>query len=160
MKRKAVRRIVLFFTFLIALFGCEQAEYLDSPEQIIEAGNYSGRFIFTEHGIVSQGNVYFTFTSDSYSCTPEIEFLPPDGGGKYEILNEKIILTDLSAHRANFDWSLILNSEFLFIRKDEKIFLIQKGKKRERQRYIELTKLLTDSLSYESMMDLEQSEVL
>lgn len=140
MKRKAVRRIVLFFTFLIALFGCEQVEYFDNQEHIIEAGNYSGLFIFTEHGIVSQGNVYFTFTSDSYTCTPEIEFLPPGGGGKYEILNEKIILKDLIGHRANFNWSLILNGEFLFIRKDEKIFLIQKDKKRDRLRYIELNK--------------------
>jgi len=86
---------------------------------------------------------------------PEIEFLPPIGGGKYDLIGEKIILTDLSPHRAHFDWSLILNGEFLFTRKDKSIILFQKDKKRERQRYVKLTKSTADSLFSEIMQGLE-----
>lgn len=135
-------RQIILFSFLVILFGCKDksTDCFTDQAQSVEAGNYSGIFIFTEKGNISHGNVRFTFTIDSYTCVPETQYLPPSGSGKYKIMNEKIILTDLVPHTAEFDWSLILNGEFLFIKKNEAIILIQKDKKRDRLRYIELNK--------------------
>lgn len=133
-------KLLICSCLTIILFGCQLTENWDDPAQHIESGNYSGLFIFTEHSNVSQGNVNFTFTSDSYTCVPEIPYLPPRGGGKYEIKSERILLTDLFPHTAEFDPSLILNGEFLFIKKNEVIIFIQKDKKRDRLRFMELTK--------------------
>lgn len=146
---------IIVFTIILLFAGCETLDFSEDTIQNIEAGNYSGIFIFTQKNNVSQGKVKFTFTDNSYTCIPETQYLPPRGGGKYEIKSERILLTDLFSHTAEFDPSLILNGEFLYVRNNETIILIQKDKKRGRQRYIELTKLLADSLSSEFMRDLE-----
>ncbi len=146
---------IIVFSIMPLFAGCETLDFSEDTIQNVESGSYSGIFVFTQKNNVSQGKVKFTFTDNSYTCVPEIEFLPPIGGGKYDLIGEKIILTDLSPHRAHFDWSLILNGEFLFTRKDKSIILFQKDKKRERQRYVKLTKSTADSLFSEIMQGLE-----
>jgi hypothetical protein len=47
----------------------------------------------------------------------------------------------MMAHTAKFDWTLILNGEFLFSKNNDTIVLIQEDRLRNRFRHIELTKL-------------------
>ena len=141
-------KLIILFSFTIILFGCQSTDFWDDPRHYIEPGNYSGIFIFTENGNISQGNVRFTFTCNSYTCIPETLYLPPIGGGSYKIINEKIILKDLVPHTAEFDPSLILNGEFLFIKNNETIILMQEDKIRNRSRYLELI-IQADSMFYE-----------
>ena len=138
----------IIFSLLVFLIGCESIGFLSDQDYIIEAGNYVGNFIFTEKGNVSEGKVKFTFINNSYTCIPETQYLPPTGGGSYKIINEKIILKDLVPHTAEFDPSLILNGEFLFIKNNETIILMQEDKIRNRSRYLELI-IQADSMFYE-----------
>jgi len=131
---------IIALSFLMLFVGCEISDFSNDQIHSIEAGNYSGIFIFREKGYVSQGKVKFSFTENSYTCIPETQYLPPRGGGKYKIKIERIHLTDLFPHTAEFDPSLILNGEFLIVRKNIMIILTQKDEKRNRERYIELTK--------------------
>ena len=141
-------KLIILFSFTIILFGCQSTDLWDDPRHNIEPGNYYGIFIFTENGNTSQGNVRFTFTCDSYTCVPETQYLPPTGGGSYKIINEKIILKDLVPHTAEFDPSLILNGDFLFIKNNKTIVLMQEDKIRNRSRYLELI-IQADSMFYE-----------
>jgi len=66
----------------------------------------------TDSSFTDSGPATFIFTDTSYSCWGEKYLLPPSGGGKYSIIDDKMVLNDTSYHTAEFDWTLILNGEF------------------------------------------------
>jgi hypothetical protein len=79
-------------------------------------GNYRGTFTITHStGLVQSGNVTFTFTGAQYTCTPERLYLPPSGGGSFELVGQAIRLRDTAVHTAEFDGTLILGGEFSFL---------------------------------------------
>ena len=74
-----------------------------------------------------------------YSVIPEIRFLPPTGGGVYQVNNNVIIFSDTIPH-TEFDWTLILDGEFKFSLDDQVLTLRQNDTKYNRVRIISLTK--------------------
>lgn len=130
----------IIFVILLLIVGCKDKSTDSTTINAIEAGKYNGVFTFTENGETAIGNVEFTFTDTSYKCVPVKKYLPPVGEGKYEIQKDKIILTDMMIHTAEFDWTLILGGEFDFIKNGNTVVLVQEDKERNRFRKIELSK--------------------
>ena len=130
---------LLLFTLLLFV-GCKDKSTNSSNSPLIEVGEYNGIFTFTENDYTSTSNVKFTFTDTIYTCIPQKAYMPPTGGGKYEYQKDKIVLTDMVMHTAEFDWTLILGGEFNYSKSGNTIILIQEDKNRNRFRKIELTK--------------------
>lgn len=135
-----MKQSILFIAFLL-IFSCKDKLTESSAVSPLEKGEYSGVFTFTENGNTATGNVKFTFTDTSYTCTPEKRYLPPAGGGKYELQKDKLILTDLVIHTTEFDWTLILGGYFNYSKNSNTFVLTQEDKVYNRMRHIELTKL-------------------
>ena len=131
---------ILLVTLLLVI-GCKDKSTESSNSPLIERGEYNGIFTFTENENTSTSNVKFTFTDTLYTCVPQKVYMPPTGGGKYELQKDKIVLTDMVMHTAEFDWTLILGGDFSYSKSGNTIILIQDDKARNRFRKIELTKI-------------------
>ncbi len=129
----------LLIIILISFFNsCTEEEEIYST---IDDGIYEGTFIIVESdGKMYSGKVTFTFNKSTYTCVPEIRYLPPSGGGSFQTNKNKIMLEDKVIHTAEFDWTLILNGEFYFIYDGNKLILKQNDMNHNRYRDIELLK--------------------
>lgn len=129
----------LLFVVIIFLYGCKEKSVQPNDTDCVLNGTYAGVFSLIQNENVLSGNVTFFFKDTTYSCIPETALLPPTGGGKFEIAGNKIILTDMAVHTANFDWTLILNGEFSYTNRNNVIVMIQADTVHHRYRKIELT---------------------
>lgn len=134
MKYHSVLFLVLFH------WGCTDQPSEQSSAEAIEPGTYAGEFFFTEKNDTIISTVQFTFTDSTYNCIPQMMFHPPAGAGKYRIHGDSVELRDLTAHTADFDWTLILGGNFGYRRSGTKIIFSQNDSARERTRRIELSK--------------------
>ncbi len=105
-----------FLPFIFILIGCMTCNLFDS-QKIFQPGCYKGTYSITHYyntdsSFTDSGPATFIFTDTSYSCWGENYLLPPSGGGKYSIIDDKMVLNDTAPHTAEFDWTLILNGEF------------------------------------------------
>lgn len=136
-----VKRYSSIFAILIFLCGCNDDSAGPSTAEAIEPGTYAGQFFFTEKNDTIVSTVQFIFTDSTYTCIPQMMFHPPAGAGKYRIHGDSVELQDLTAHTANFDWTLILGGNFGYRRIECMIIFSQKDSVRARTRRIELSKL-------------------
>jgi hypothetical protein len=139
--RCVMKRYIKLSIFLSLLIGCNEDPAGTSSAEVIDPGIYSGQFFFTEKNDSIVSTVQFTFAESTYTCVPQMLYHPPAGAGKYRMHGDSVELRDLSAHTANFDWTLILDGNFGFRRSGATITLSQKDDVRERTRRIELSKL-------------------
>ncbi|HSP88994.1 MAG TPA: hypothetical protein VLN45_12735 [Ignavibacteriaceae bacterium] len=130
--------LTLFFILLAFTFNtCTEEEIFFTPGN----GTYEGIFTIVESNNSTQsGKVTFTLSNNNYSSSPEKRYLPPAGGGAFQINKNKIFLEDKIIHTADFDWTLILNGEFEFTYDGVKLILTQNDLQFNRFRKIELIK--------------------
>ena len=126
----------IVFPLLISLnFGCEDV----GMRLEIRNGTYTGTFTIRQSdGSEHSGGVTFTFHDGSYTCSPEVRYLPPGGAGTYHTFGTTLVLTDTVAHTAEFDWTLILGGEFAFSFDGRTLKLTQDDTKYHRHRVIVL----------------------
>lgn len=134
MKRSII--IVCAFTFIT----CNKENPASSVP--FQEGAYNGTYkLVNKDGTVDEGAVFFNFSPmGEYFCYGEKRLSPPSGGGKYTVSGNKIVLTDLHAHTADFDWSLILNGEFISSYDGAILMLIQLDIQQGRTRTIVLNR--------------------
>ena len=130
---------ISFVLFAVSItFSCHSSSPV-SPEPITP-GEYKGSFAFTEFvGTDSvrttTTDVFFFFTDSSwYSCKGAF----PRGGGTYQIGPDRLVLRDLMARIALFDWTLVLNGSFFLERQANALALIQEDRQHHRIRRITL----------------------
>jgi hypothetical protein len=128
----------LGFLLSFLLISCE----VNETEVQFEEGDYSGTFTLVEsNGQVLTGKVDFSLNNNKYSVIPEQRYLPPAGAGTYSINGNTINLIDTAGHRADFDFTLILNGDFEFLYNERVLTLKQNDTMHDRERTILLNKL-------------------
>ncbi|OGU75359.1 MAG: hypothetical protein A2V93_09845 [Ignavibacteria bacterium RBG_16_34_14] len=135
-----MKRLINFLLIVILIcffYSCAEEEIYST----FEDGVYEGTFTMVEsNNTIHTGKVTFSFIHNKYICIPESQFLPPSGGGNFQISKNILTLEDKVAHTANFDWSLILNGKFNFTYDGKKLILKQNDRINNRYRTIDLIK--------------------
>jgi hypothetical protein len=133
--------IFIFLCYLLTYYGCDNE--VESYPQI--EGKYKGtytriEYIGSDHASTDEGSVILEFTDRTFTCVPDVRWLPPTGAGIYSFNYKKIILTDTIVHTAEFDWTLILGGAFNYSYDGTNLTLIQNDLKHKRRHTINLTK--------------------
>ena len=128
-------RFVIVVISLAFYSGCDDSGYT-LP---FRDGTYIGTFsIRNQDGSEQSGGATFTFRDGSYSCIPEERYLPPSGAGSFAVHGTIVTLTDNVAHTAEFDWTLILNGDFVYAFDGKTLTLTQDDTKFHRFRTIKI----------------------
>jgi len=105
---------ILILITSILLLSCNHDE--ESTLTQIPNGDYSGIFtVEYNNGDTFSNTVTVRFLEDNvYSSSGNTDYYPAGGNGTFEINNSTIKFNDINFWTANFDWNLILNSEYDF----------------------------------------------
>ena len=129
-------KYTIIFISLLFFFGCE------SPTSVqLKNGNYTGnlfltQYVGTDSANTSKFHINFTFTDSGWYIYSNYF---PSGGGTFQDKLDCIILTDLVAHPAIGDWTLILSGTFFKINRSDSLIIIQNDTQYHRYRYINLS---------------------
>lgn len=125
-------------TGLLLLAGClGNLTGTETTDPVDLEGTYCGTFNLTSPAGTETGAVRFSFDDGRYSVDGEQRYLPPRGGGTYEV-EDKIVLRDDMRHTAEFDWTLILKGAFNYEIEDGTLTMTQRREEQGRYRKIVL----------------------
>ncbi len=103
---------ILILMTSILLLSCDRDEERTLTQ--IPKGDYTGLFtVEYNNGDTFSNTVTVRFLDDNvYSSSGNTDYYPAGGSGTFEINNSTIKFNDVNFWTANFDWNLILNSEY------------------------------------------------
>ena len=127
--------------FTITLVACNVSGPTFNPP--IQPGTYAGTFtivfsVGTDSAYTRESHALFVFSdSGSYTCGGGI-FLP--GGGRYEVANDSLYLTDDWMRVAIWDWTQVLEGPFYYVVEGGKLMMTQRDSRLNRYRSLELVR--------------------
>jgi len=105
----------LCFSLLLSLSSCRKIT------NGVETGVYIGTFTVNYPDTSISGLTTIELKRKEFNCSGNINRVPAGGRGHYEIKKGKIIFNDENMWTADFDWNLILNGEYDYNSKGEKL---------------------------------------
>ena len=138
-----MKKLILLPVLAGPLFLAGCLDFPNDADSTEIEGDFDGTFRITynagtDSAETEQGGVHFSFDGERYDVDGEKLYLPPRGGGKYEMGDGAIVLTDLEPHTDEFDHSLILDGTFNYELEGETLTMTQRRDERNRYRKIDL----------------------
>lgn len=102
-------KIVMILSLLGFMFSCESEGDIHLPE-----GKYSGYFVrSTGDDAGSPSEVVLMFSGNTFTGSSDTPKYPAICEGTFSIKEDKITFTNTCPWTAEFDWTLILNGEYV-----------------------------------------------
>jgi hypothetical protein len=118
------KSIIVTIALLLGFSSCEKTK---NTTTAIPDGTYFGTFQRVVPGEAGQiANVALTFNSGVWFGESDLANYPALCRGTYEVEGNKLILKDDCLWIAQFDWSLILNGEYIFEKNGDSLIFSKK----------------------------------